>query len=86
MRVVPVSALAFCGQHLDPLTGSYPLGNGHRFYRPSLRRFISPDVLSPFGKGGSMLTPTAKVTLSTLLTLVVVSPQSSRQSETLSRE
>ena len=44
--------LAFCGQHPDPLTGSYPLGNGHRFYSPSLRRFISPDSLSPFGKGG----------------------------------
>ncbi|MFJ7006999.1 RHS repeat-associated core domain-containing protein [Pseudomonas putida] len=44
--------LAFCGQHPDPLTGCYPLGNGRRFYSPSLRRFISSDSLSPFGKGG----------------------------------
>ncbi|MBK4990065.1 RHS repeat-associated core domain-containing protein [Pseudomonas sp. S36] len=44
--------LAFCGQALDPITRSYPLGNGHRFYSPTLMRFISPDSLSPFGKGG----------------------------------
>ncbi|MGE8061551.1 RHS repeat-associated core domain-containing protein [Pseudomonas sp. NPDC089547] len=48
----PATLLAFCGQRFDPLTGSYPLGNGHRFYSPGLRRFISPDSLSPFGKGG----------------------------------
>ncbi|MFG0321600.1 RHS repeat-associated core domain-containing protein [Pseudomonas sp. zjy_13] len=52
MSAVSVRGLAFSGQYLDLVTGSYPLGNGHRFYRPSLRRFISPDVLSPFGKGG----------------------------------
>jgi len=48
----PPPGLAFCGQHLDLRTGSYPLGNGHRFYSPRLRRFIRPDSLSPFGKGG----------------------------------
>jgi len=47
-----IPGLAFCGQHPDPLTGCYPLGNGCRFYSPSLRRFISSDSLSPFGKGG----------------------------------
>ncbi|MFK3819874.1 RHS repeat-associated core domain-containing protein [Pseudomonas sp. NPDC089407] len=47
-----VPALAFCGQYRDPLTGGYPLGNGHRVYSPSLGRFIGPDALSPFGKGG----------------------------------
>ncbi|WP_367598358.1 RHS repeat-associated core domain-containing protein [Pseudomonas fulva] len=47
------STLAFCGQPLDPITRSYPLGNGHRFYSPTLMRFISPDSLSPFGRGGA---------------------------------
>jgi RHS repeat-associated protein len=28
------------------------LGNGRRLYNPILRRFHSPDSLSPFGKGG----------------------------------
>jgi len=46
-----IPGLAFCGQHPDPLTGCYPLGNGRRLYSPSLRRFISSDSLSPFGKG-----------------------------------
>ncbi|WP_145126167.1 RHS repeat-associated core domain-containing protein [Pseudomonas sp. URMO17WK12:I11] len=44
--------LAFCGELRDPLTCSYPLGNGHRHYTPSLMRFHSPDTLSPFGNGG----------------------------------
>jgi hypothetical protein len=29
------------------------MGNGHRVYLPSLMRFSSPDVMSPFGKGGT---------------------------------
>lgn len=45
-------SLAFCGELRDPLTFSYPLGNGHRHYKPSLMRFHSPDILSPFGNGG----------------------------------
>ncbi|MDP9523935.1 RHS repeat-associated core domain-containing protein [Pseudomonas putida] len=52
MGACPAPGLGFCGQYLDLLTGSYPLGNGHRFYSPRLRRFIHPDSLSPFGKGG----------------------------------
>ncbi|WDM59644.1 RHS repeat-associated core domain-containing protein [Pseudomonas sp. NEEL19] len=44
--------LAFCGQYRDALTGLYPLGNGHRYYQPSLMRFLSPDTLSPFDEGG----------------------------------
>ncbi|MBF8673322.1 RHS repeat-associated core domain-containing protein [Pseudomonas fulva] len=44
--------LAFCGELRDPLTCSYPLGNGHRHYTPSLMRFHTPDTLSPFGNGG----------------------------------
>lgn len=43
---------AFCGQYRDPLTGNYPLGTGHRFYSPTMMRFLSPDSLSPFGRGG----------------------------------
>jgi len=44
--------LAFCGQLRDPVTGIYHLGNGHRSYDPGLKRFHSPDQLSPFGAGG----------------------------------
>jgi len=47
-----VTGLAFCGQNRDPLTGNYPLGNGHRVYSPTLMRFQSPDALSPFERGG----------------------------------
>ncbi|GAB7528173.1 hypothetical protein PS3A_05800 [Pseudomonas sp. 3A(2025)] len=42
----------FTGQESDPLTGHYLLGNGYRGYNPVLRRFNSPDSLSPFGEGG----------------------------------
>ncbi|WP_370290095.1 RHS repeat-associated core domain-containing protein [Pseudomonas inefficax] len=52
MAAAAVPGLAFCGEYRDPLTGGYPLGNGHRVYSPSLGRFIGPDALSPFGKGG----------------------------------
>lgn len=44
--------LGFCGYPVEiPLCG-YWLGNGHRFYSPTARRFYSPDSLSPFGRGG----------------------------------
>ncbi|WP_336333383.1 RHS repeat-associated core domain-containing protein [Pseudomonas putida] len=52
LNAAPVPGLAFCGQYRDPFTGNYPLGNGHRFYSPTLMRFITPDRLSPFFKGG----------------------------------
>jgi RHS repeat-associated protein len=44
--------LGFNGEYLAPVTGYYPLGNGHRAFNPSLMRFISPDRMSPFGAGG----------------------------------
>jgi len=44
--------LAYNGERLDPVTESYPLGNGYRNYSPRIMRFTSPDGLSPFGKGG----------------------------------
>lgn len=44
--------LAFTGQARDLHTGRYGLGNGHRTYSPTLRRFCTPDRLSPFDKGG----------------------------------
>ncbi|NIF26293.1 RHS repeat-associated core domain-containing protein [Pantoea sp. Tr-811] len=44
--------LGFAGQQRDQLTGNYPLGNGHRFYSPTLMRFMVADRLSPFSKGG----------------------------------
>lgn len=43
--------MGFNGQLREP-SGWYSLGNGHRVYNPVLRRFHSPDRLSPFGKGG----------------------------------
>jgi RHS repeat-associated protein len=44
--------IGFNGQWRDLVTTAYPLGNGHRFYIPSLRRFSRADSLSPFGDGG----------------------------------
>ena len=52
MAAAAVPGLAFCGQYRDPLTGCYPLGNGRRFYSPTLMRFTAHDRLSPFSKGG----------------------------------
>ncbi|UWS33255.1 RHS repeat domain-containing protein [Erwinia pyrifoliae] len=42
----------FNGERSDPISGSYPLGNGYRAYNPVLMRFNCPDSLSPFGAGG----------------------------------
>lgn len=44
--------LGFNGQLQDPQTGGYLLGNGYRAYSTVLMRFLSPDSVSPFGKGG----------------------------------
>ncbi|MBA1232439.1 RHS repeat-associated core domain-containing protein [Pseudomonas viridiflava] len=44
--------MGFNGEHCDPVTGHYLLGNGYRAFNPELMRFNSPDSLSPFGKGG----------------------------------
>ncbi|WP_082432347.1 RHS repeat-associated core domain-containing protein [Pseudomonas sp. NBRC 111124] len=52
MGAHPLTTLAFHGQRRDPLSGSYPLGNGYRHYSPTLMRFLSPDSLSPFDRGG----------------------------------
>jgi RHS repeat-associated protein len=48
----PGSLLGFTGEAVDPATGHYLLGNGHRAFNPVLMRFNSPDSLSPFGRGG----------------------------------
>lgn len=48
----PGSLLGFNGEVVDPVTGHYLLGNGHRAFNPVLMRFNSPDRLSPFGRGG----------------------------------
>jgi len=42
----------FNGERIDPVSGSYHLGNGYRAYNPVLMRFNCPDSLSPFGAGG----------------------------------
>lgn len=44
--------LFFTGEYLDKLTGLYLLGNGHRTFSPTVMRFYSPDVQSPFLQGG----------------------------------
>ncbi|VVP32786.1 hypothetical protein PS838_04430 [Pseudomonas fluorescens] len=46
------SLLGFNGEAVDPVTGHYLLGNGHRAFNPVLMRFNSPDKLSPFNRGG----------------------------------
>lgn len=46
------SSLGFAGERLDPVSGTYHLGNGYRAYNPVLMRFNAPDSLSPFGAGG----------------------------------
>lgn len=48
----PGDLLGFNGEAIDPITGHYLLGNGHRAFNPVLMRFNSPDRLSPFGRGG----------------------------------
>lgn len=48
----PTTVLGFNAAWFDPVSQTYQLGNGHRSYHPQLRRFISADVLSPFGLGG----------------------------------
>ncbi|WP_338156756.1 RHS repeat-associated core domain-containing protein [Pseudomonas mosselii] len=42
----------YVGQPREPALGWYLLGNGHRVYSPVVRRFHSPDRLSPFAEGG----------------------------------
>lgn len=46
------AGLGFNGELRDSVMQAYALGNGHRFYRPTLMRFLSPDAISPFGRGG----------------------------------
>ncbi|MFG0351871.1 RHS repeat-associated core domain-containing protein [Pseudomonas sp. zbq_5] len=54
LHTLPASQLvAYSGQRLDQMLHCYPLGNGHRFYSPTLRRFIQSDTQSPFRKGGT---------------------------------
>lgn len=46
------SILGFNGEHIDPLTNHYLLGNGYRGFNPPLMRFNKPDSASPFDEGG----------------------------------
>ena len=47
-----LNLLGFNGEHPDPITGHYLLGQGYRAFNPVLMRFNSPDELSPFDRGG----------------------------------
>ena len=42
----------FNGQYQPPHSADYLLGNGYRAYLTRLRKFITPDHWSPFGRGG----------------------------------
>ena len=42
----------FAGAYRDCVTYAHPLGNGYRWYLPSLMRFNAPDSWSPFDAGG----------------------------------
>lgn len=46
------SYIGFNGQLHEPATAWQSLGNGYRTYNQTLKRFHSPDALSPFDKGG----------------------------------
>lgn len=46
------ASLGFNGELRDRVLHGYALGNGYRFYIPTLMRFCSEDALSPFGEGG----------------------------------
>lgn len=46
------TSLGFNGEWRNGDLQGYGLGHGHRYYCPALMRFLSPDALSPFGKGG----------------------------------
>lgn len=48
----PLSLLGFNGELIDYVLSCYLLGMGHRLYSPSLMRFSSADIESPFGLGG----------------------------------
>ncbi|WP_082377825.1 RHS repeat-associated core domain-containing protein [Pseudomonas sp. RIT-PI-q] len=47
-----MTRLGFNGELLEVKPEWYLLGNGYRAYNPRLKRFHSPDRLSPFGEGG----------------------------------
>lgn len=51
MRNAPQCS-GFNGKIIEAAFGCYLLGNGYRCFSPGLRRFMSPDRLSPFGAGG----------------------------------
>lgn len=47
------SWVGFNGEPIDDGTATYSLGNGVRVYNPARQLFDTPDMLSPFGAGGS---------------------------------
>ncbi|MCA6940485.1 RHS repeat-associated core domain-containing protein [Pectobacterium polaris] len=47
-----VSTLGYNGERKSNNLAGYHLGNGYRLYHPGLKRFMAPDILSPFGAGG----------------------------------
>lgn len=53
MTIMPFDLLqTFTGAHRDSVVMGFPLGNGYRWFLPSLMRFNAADALSPFSVGG----------------------------------
>ena len=50
--LTPLVLIRYNAEYWNRELQIYHLGLGHRPYKPSLMRFISPDRLSPFEKGG----------------------------------
>lgn len=46
------ACLGYDGEMYNPIADGYHLGQGYRLYSPRLMRFVSPDSLSPFQRGG----------------------------------
>jgi RHS repeat-associated protein len=44
-------SVSFCGYYKEAY-GAFALGSGYRAFCPVLLRFVGPDGLSPFGRGG----------------------------------
>ncbi|GLU33198.1 RHS repeat-associated core domain-containing protein [Trinickia caryophylli] len=47
-----ITSLGFTGAYRDPVSLSYPLGNGYRRHMGTVHRFNAQDEDSPFGFGG----------------------------------
>ncbi|MFK0036879.1 RHS repeat-associated core domain-containing protein [Pseudomonas monteilii] len=52
LHLISSPIVQYAGERRATAAGLYLLGNGRRTYCPGLKRFLSPDMLSPFANGG----------------------------------